>query len=32
MQCVIGQKISYVRKAKIPNGETVFVGAGIYAE
>ena len=26
------KKISYVRKAKIPNGATIFVGAGIYAE
>jgi methyl-accepting chemotaxis protein len=26
------KKLSYIKKAKIPNGETVFVGAGIYAE
>jgi cytochrome c len=26
------KKISYIRKVKMPTGETVFVGAGIYAE
>jgi len=26
------KKISYIKKAKMPNGETVIVGAGIYVE
>ena len=26
------KKISYIRKAKMPNGEMVIVGAGIYVE
>lgn len=26
------KKISYIRKAKMPTGETVFVGAGMYEE
>jgi hypothetical protein len=26
------KKISYVRKAKMPTGVVVFVGAGIHAE
>jgi cytochrome c len=26
------KKLSYIKKAKMPNGATVFVGAGLYAE
>jgi cytochrome c len=26
------KKISYIKKAKMPDGETVIVGAGIYVE
>jgi methyl-accepting chemotaxis protein len=25
------KKVSYIKRAKMPNGETVLVGAGIYA-
>jgi cytochrome c len=25
------KKLSYIKRAKIPNGETILVGAGIYA-
>jgi hypothetical protein len=26
------KKLSYIKRAKMPNGETVLVGAGIYAQ
>src|SRR5438034_11188626 len=26
------KKLSYIKQAKMPNGETILVGAGIYAE
>jgi len=26
------KKLSYIKRAKMPNGETVIVGAGIYAK